>query len=126
MSNKNKYGGKYGGSKRRRKQHTAKTGETEFNSQPRKPREKLSPKTDSQREYIEVISTHDIIFADGPAGCGKTFVATAMGLQDVLAGKYERLVITRPVLEAGEKLGFLPGKASEKSLSMTPSDTSSV
>lgn len=116
MSNKSRYGGKAGGTKRRRKQYLASHGETEFTMQPpiRRQNKKLEAKTESQREYMEVIGEYDIIFADGPAGCGKTFVATAMGLQDVLAGKYERLVITRPVMEAGEKLGFLPGKASEK------------
>lgn len=116
MSNKNKYGGKVGGTKRRRKQYTAKHGEAEFSMQPltRKQVKRLEAKTDSQRAYMEIIEDHDIVFADGPAGCGKTFVATAMGLQGVLSGKYERLVITRPVMEAGERLGFLPGKASEK------------
>lgn len=116
MSNKNKYGGKAGGTKRRRKQYSAKHGETEFSMQPpvRRQNKKLETKTDSQREYVRIIDGYDIIFADGPAGCGKTFVATALGLQGVLVGKYERLVITRPVMEAGEKLGFLPGKASEK------------
>lgn len=116
MSNKNKYGGKTGGTKRRRKKYEAENGKTSFTAGSQSPtkKAKLEAKTKSQKEYIEVIKDHDIIFADGPAGCGKTFVATALGIQGVLAGDYERLVITRPVLEAGENLGFLPGSASEK------------
>lgn len=114
MSNKNKYGGTYGGTKKRRKKYEARNGKTEFTAQSNKKPQKLTAKTESQKQYIEIIHENDIVFADGPAGCGKTFVATALGLQGLLNGDYERLVITRPVLEAGENLGFLPGNANEK------------
>jgi phosphate starvation-inducible PhoH-like protein len=77
-------------------------------------KEEFATKTPSQEKYVEIIKNNHIIFADGAAGCGKTFVATAVGLQMLLGGEYERLIITRPVMEAGESLGFLPGKVNEK------------
>jgi phosphate starvation-inducible protein PhoH and related proteins len=119
MSNKKKYGGPKGGTKRRRKQSLAAgyTGDFEMQSQV-KPRQKknltLNALSESQSKYIELIDEYDIIFADGRAGCGKTFVSTAIGLIRVLKGEYDKLVVTRPVMEAGERLGFLPGNPTEK------------
>ncbi|MBI4978229.1 MAG: PhoH family protein [Spirochaetes bacterium] len=74
----------------------------------------LAPKTPSQATYMEKIETHDVTFAVGPAGTGKSYLAVALGLYYLLNDRYERLVLTRPVVEAGESLGFLPGDFEEK------------
>lgn len=73
-----------------------------------------TPITDGQREYLEAIRSHDLTICLGPAGTGKTFLAAAEGVHGVLAGKYEKLVIVRPAVEAGEKCGHLPGDLHEK------------
>ena len=70
--------------------------------------------TEGQREYIDIMRRHVVTFASGPAGSGKTFLAVGMATQHLLAGKVERIVLVRPAVEAGEKLGFLPGDLSEK------------
>ncbi len=72
------------------------------------------PKTYNQKEYINAIHNHDLVFAIGPAGTGKTFLAIAMALNLLLSKRVERIVLTRPVVEAGEKLGFLPGDIQQK------------
>ena len=72
------------------------------------------PKTFNQREYIKSIYKNDLIFSIGPAGTGKTFLAIAMALNFLLNKRVERIVLTRPVVEAGEKLGFLPGDIQQK------------
>jgi phosphate starvation-inducible protein PhoH and related proteins len=71
-------------------------------------------KTFRQRQYIKAIKTHDITFCIGPAGTGKTFLATVLAAQALLNNQYERLILTRPAVEAGEKLGFLPGDLQQK------------
>lgn len=71
-------------------------------------------KTFRQRQYIKAIQTHDITFCVGPAGTGKTFLAAVLAVQSLLDGQYERLILTRPAVEAGEKLGFLPGDLQQK------------
>lgn len=71
-------------------------------------------KTFRQRKYIKALRSHDLIFCSGPAGTGKTFLATLVGVQALLNGDYERLILTRPAVEAGEKLGFLPGDLQQK------------
>jgi len=70
--------------------------------------------TEGQAKYIEDIRNNVVTFAMGPAGCGKTFLAVGMAVQYLLAGKVERIVLVRPAVEAGEKLGFLPGDLNEK------------
>jgi phosphate starvation-inducible PhoH-like protein len=75
---------------------------------------KLKPKTENQAELIRTIAENTVTLAMGPAGTGKTKLAVAYGIEKLLLGEYKRLVITRPVVEAGEKLGFLPGSFSEK------------
>jgi len=74
----------------------------------------IVPKTKMQREYVRLIRKHDIVFSIGPAGTGKTYLACAMALGCLREGKVSRIVLTRPVVEAGEKLGFLPGDLYEK------------
>lgn len=77
-------------------------------------RRTVSPKTPTQRAYLESIRDHDMIFGIGPAGTGKTYLAVAMAVAALNARKVKRLVLTRPAVEAGEKLGFLPGDLVEK------------
>jgi len=72
------------------------------------------PKTFMQKEYIRAIGNNDLVFGIGPAGTGKTFLAISMALNHLLGKKVERIVLTRPVVEAGEKLGFLPGDIQQK------------
>jgi phosphate starvation-inducible PhoH-like protein len=72
------------------------------------------PKTPTQRQYLEAIEKHDIVFGVGPAGTGKTYLAMAQAVASLLSKKVSRIVLTRPAVEAGEKLGFLPGDLQEK------------
>jgi len=72
------------------------------------------PKTYNQREYVKAIRDKDLVFGIGPAGTGKTFLAIAMALHFLISKRVERIVLTRPVVEAGEKLGFLPGDIQQK------------
>lgn len=74
----------------------------------------LAPKTLNQRRYIDAIERHGLTFGIGPAGTGKTYLAVAMAVSAYLAKKVTRIVLTRPAVEAGEKLGFLPGTLQEK------------
>ena len=71
-------------------------------------------KTINQREYFAKIQNSDLVFGIGPAGCGKTYLAVVIGVMMLKKGEVERIVITRPVVEAGESLGFLPGDLKEK------------
>jgi phosphate starvation-inducible PhoH-like protein len=73
-----------------------------------------APKTAAQAHYLEALASHDLVFGLGPAGTGKTFLAVAHGASLLRAGEVERLVVTRPAVEAGERLGFLPGDLGEK------------
>lgn len=72
------------------------------------------PKTAGQRRYVEAIARHPITFGIGPAGTGKTYLAVAMAVQALAAKRVKRLVLTRPAVEAGERLGFLPGDLQAK------------
>jgi phosphate starvation-inducible PhoH-like protein len=72
------------------------------------------PKTFNQQAYVQAIKDNDMVFGIGPAGTGKTFLAIAMALSALINKKVERIVLTRPVVEAGEKLGFLPGDIQQK------------
>jgi phosphate starvation-inducible PhoH-like protein len=76
--------------------------------------EAIRAKTFRQRQYIQDIRSHDLTFCIGPAGTGKTYLAAVMAIQALLANQYERLILTRPAVEAGEKLGFLPGDLQQK------------
>lgn len=74
----------------------------------------IVPKTETQREYIEAIKNYDIVIGIGPAGTGKTYLAMAMAVNAFLKKQVTRIVLARPAVEAGEKLGFLPGDIEEK------------
>jgi len=74
----------------------------------------IKPKTIGQKNYVEAVDKHDIVFAIGPAGTGKTYLAVAMAVAELKAKKVERIVFTRPAVEAGESLGFLPGDVRAK------------
>jgi phosphate starvation-inducible PhoH-like protein len=74
----------------------------------------VTAKTVGQKKYLEAIRGHDITFGIGPAGTGKTYLAVAMALAALREGKVSRIILTRPAVEAGEALGFLPGDLNEK------------
>jgi phosphate starvation-inducible PhoH-like protein len=74
----------------------------------------ITPKSIAQKLYIDLIRNYDIVFSIGPAGTGKTYLAMAMAVSALLDKKVNRIVLARPAVEAGEKLGFLPGDLSEK------------
>lgn len=77
-------------------------------------RRNVVPKSPIQREYLEAIKECDVVFGIGPAGTGKTYLAMAMAVSGLLQKAYSRIILTRPLVEAGEKLGFLPGDLKEK------------
>ena len=74
----------------------------------------ITPKSPAQKEYIDAIRNHDIVFGIGPAGTGKTYLAMAMAVESLTKGRVSRIILTRPAVEAGEALGFLPGDLAEK------------
>src|SRR6476659_7304425 len=77
-------------------------------------RRHVAPKSVNQRRYLEAIDTHDIVFGIGPAGTGKTYLAMAQAVSFLLSKRVSRIILARPAVEAGEKLGFLPGDLQEK------------
>jgi phosphate starvation-inducible PhoH-like protein len=74
----------------------------------------IVPKTDGQREYIAAMLSHDLVFCLGPAGTGKTYLAVAQAVHQLKQGHVKRIALVRPAVEAGEKLGFLPGDLQQK------------
>jgi phosphate starvation-inducible PhoH-like protein len=74
----------------------------------------LAPKTVNQRRYLEAIERNDLVFGIGPAGTGKTYLAVAMAVSALINKQVARIILTRPAVEAGERLGFLPGTLQEK------------
>src|SRR5437879_4207166 len=74
----------------------------------------LAPKTVNQRRYLEAIERNDLVFGVGPAGTGKTYLAVAMAVSALMSKQVARIILTRPAVEAGERLGFLPGTLQEK------------
>lgn len=77
-------------------------------------RRAITPKSINQKKYIDAIRKSDIVFGIGPAGTGKTYLAMAMAVASLAAGEVDRIILTRPAVEAGERLGFLPGDLAEK------------
>jgi phosphate starvation-inducible PhoH-like protein len=77
-------------------------------------RKAVRPRTPTQAEYLKALEEHDIVFAIGPAGTGKTYLAVAMAVDALNENRVQRLVLVRPAVEAGEKLGFLPGDITQK------------
>ncbi|HEY9325424.1 MAG TPA: PhoH family protein [Candidatus Limnocylindria bacterium] len=75
---------------------------------------RITPQSPNQRSYVEAIRSHDLVFATGPAGTGKSYLAVALGVAALRDRKVARLILTRPAVEAGERLGFLPGDLTEK------------
>ena len=74
----------------------------------------MGPRSPGQHAYIETLARHEMVFALGPAGTGKTYLAVAQAVAMLLANRVERIVLCRPAVEAGERLGFLPGDLKEK------------
>ncbi|HEV2205053.1 MAG TPA: PhoH family protein [Candidatus Acidoferrales bacterium] len=77
-------------------------------------RKHVTPRSGNQRKYVEAIETHDMVFAIGPGGTGKTYLAVAMAVSALLSKQVNRIILARPAVEAGERLGFLPGTLQEK------------
>jgi phosphate starvation-inducible PhoH-like protein len=82
--------------------------------QPQGTKRRVNPKSPNQKRYLETIEAHDIVFGVGPAGTGKTYLAMAQAVSYLVAKKVSRIILARPAVEAGEKLGFLPGDLQEK------------
>ncbi len=78
------------------------------------PKKSIIPRSENQKEYVRALRQSEIIISAGPAGTGKTFLAVAVGLTMLLEKKIERIILSRPAVEAGERLGFLPGDMKEK------------
>jgi phosphate starvation-inducible PhoH-like protein len=78
------------------------------------PKKKIIPKTLNQKRYLEAIFEKEVVFGIGPAGTGKTYLAMAAAINALLKGEIEKIILTRPAVEAGEALGFLPGDLEEK------------
>ena len=74
----------------------------------------IFPRSANQAEFLAAMQNKDMIFGIGPAGTGKTYLAVAVGVSMLIAGKIDKIILTRPAVEAGEKLGFLPGDMREK------------
>lgn len=74
----------------------------------------IKPKSANQKKFIEAVKSHDVVFAVGPAGTGKTYIAVALAVRALKNKEIKRIIITRPAVEAGENLGFLPGDLQEK------------
>src|SRR5215472_15412940 len=77
-------------------------------------RRTVQPKSLNQRRYLDAIESHDMVFGVGPAGTGKTYLAVAMAISALVAKRVNRIILARPAVEAGERLGFLPGTLQEK------------
>jgi len=77
-------------------------------------RRRITPRGPVQAQYVKALRTHDMVFGLGPAGTGKTYLAVAMAVDMLMSGQVERIILSRPAVEAGERLGFLPGDLKEK------------
>ena len=80
----------------------------------RTPKRRITPRTRNQARYLQILADNELVFALGPAGTGKTYLAVAMAVAMMEAGRVDRIVLSRPAVEAGERLGFLPGDLREK------------
>jgi phosphate starvation-inducible PhoH-like protein len=78
------------------------------------PRRHITARTPNQAKYLEAMAAHELVFGIGPAGTGKTYLAVAKAVQALTSGAVERIILTRPAVEAGERIGFLPGDMKEK------------
>jgi phosphate starvation-inducible PhoH-like protein len=93
---------------------TGKKKESDSNIVIRTKKKSISPRSPGQAEYIKTMYDHSLVFGLGPAGTGKTYLAVAIAVSLYLEGKVERLILCRPAIEAGERLGFLPGDMKDK------------
>ncbi len=80
----------------------------------RTPRRHITPRSPGQKAYIQALHDSELVFGVGPAGTGKTYLAVAMGVSMFVSGKFDRIILSRPAVEAGERLGFLPGDMRDK------------
>ncbi|MGY8996676.1 MAG: PhoH family protein, partial [Alphaproteobacteria bacterium] len=80
----------------------------------RTPKRRITPRSRNQARYLQTLMDSELVFALGPAGTGKTYLAVAMAVAMMEAGKVDRIVLSRPAVEAGERLGFLPGDLRDK------------
>src|ERR1700691_5454282 len=94
--------------------HTSLRGLVESGKQRSFGKKIVAPKTMMQRRYVDAIERHDLVFGVGPAGTGKTYLAVAMAVSALMSKRVSRIILTRPAVEAGERLGFLPGTLQEK------------
>ena len=78
------------------------------------PKKSVIPRSEKQKSYVKALRNNDVVISSGPAGTGKTFLAVAVALTMLLDKKIERIILSRPAVEAGERLGFLPGDMREK------------
>ena len=85
------------------------------------PKKSIIPRSEKQKNYVRALRQSDIVISAGPAGTGKTFLAVAVGLTMLLEKKIERIILSRPAVEAGERLGFLPGDIDRKSTRLNSS-----
>jgi len=95
----------------------AKRGATQVHAEDlsiRTKRKTITPRSNRQASYIQALRDHDLVFGLGPAGTGKTYLAVAVAVEELLQGKVDRIILSRPAVEAGERLGFLPGDLREK------------
>lgn len=97
-----------------KKDYEARNQERDFRSKMDSRRTTIEPQTEGQSVYLETIRATDITFGIGPAGSGKTYIATALAAINFINNQYDRIILVRPAVEAGEKLGFLPGDLNEK------------
>jgi phosphate starvation-inducible PhoH-like protein len=81
---------------------------------PQRSREPFKPRTESQQRYVQAIKQHCLTFGAGPAGTGKSYCAAALAAEAMESGRIEQIILTRPAVEAGESLGFLPGSVDDK------------
>ncbi|HXV73522.1 MAG TPA: PhoH family protein, partial [Sphingomonadales bacterium] len=95
-------------------ERTAARGEAEAGAAIATKKRIIAARSETQARYIRELETQDLIFAAGPAGTGKTYLAVAMAVAKLLAGEVDRIILSRPAVEAGESLGFLPGDMKEK------------
>lgn len=95
----------------------AKRGATQVHAEDlsiRTKRKTITPRSNRQASYIQALRDHDLVFGLGPAGTGKTYLAVAVAVEELLQGRVDRIILSRPAVEAGERLGFLPGDLREK------------
>lgn len=100
--------------KKKRKTPTSQIGQLDTGITRSWAGKQIGPKTNGQKEYVEAIQKHDIVFGVGPAGTGKTYLAMACAVEELKKQQVRRIILTRPAIEAGESLGFLPGDMQAK------------